>query len=426
MTSCTDPETYLRLACERVLLSPDRQRSQMEGNEVAVIGRALVAGGLLADERVQDVLEEYVAALGIREQSGWWNVRRTGTREARRRLSAQRVVVCNIDFDDADERITLERMVFADDATHLDLSGTGPSHHGRSAGVSSQFVAGRSSGPSGLGHRQPLTICDDRGTTATASPGHSSSSNRHWEAHFTTSVPLSTATEWIEIDGVRLQLPEKQPPPPVRVEAVDQVEPVRAMLYGEILGARHRHGRGGSLEVAVQALVATGALTADDPLLAEVERVAAAYAGGTAAPNLPLPWAALLRRPARSVGPLGSLPIGAVVEELEGYSIRFDSLESEEDSFSIALAVSPGLPLLVLFPGLRVERSPIDWWAEDDRDNVYLLVPGGAGGSGEVAEGTIHSTSSLDPEAKELRLLPTGTRERAVVTIPLDGLGVRS
>jgi hypothetical protein len=50
-------------------------------------------------------------------------------------------------------------------------------------------------------------------------------------------------------------------------------------------------------------------------------------------------------------------------------------------------------------------------------------MSGGGSGSGEVAEGTIDSLTPLDPKATELRLLPTGSQERAVVAIQLAGLG---
>jgi hypothetical protein len=102
--------------------------------------------------------------------------------------------------------------------------------------------------------------------------------------------------------------------------------------------------------------------------------VTAAFVSGSATRNLPQPWVALMRRWSRSDGLMGVLALGAVVESLEGCSIRFDSLTSDETSFSVAVAVSPGLPLMMHFPGLQLERSPIDWWAEDDRKNVYLLI----------------------------------------------------
>ncbi len=425
MARPTDPETYLRLACERLLLSQDLRSGARQGGEVPAVGRALIAGGLLDEERVRAVLEEYALAFGLREYGGWWHLHRMqqGAAEGQR-LSAQRVVIGTFDLSDADERATLERVVFGDDRTELDLSGVTSSRQDRSAmAFRRNAMLRRTMGPAGLAHGRVLTVGDDRGTTTQAFAGHSGRSGRVWDAHFTTDAPLSPATAWIEIDGVRLELPEPHPIPEVRMETVEPLDPVKAMLYGEILGSENMHGGEASVDVAIETLITTGARQQDDPLLKEVERVGAAFVGGGTTTNLPAPWAALLRRRPRSDGPVGVLPIGAAVESLEGFSIRFDSLSSEETSFSVAVVVSPGLPLMLHFPGFRLERSPIDWWAEDDRSNVYLLIAGSRGSSGDIAEGSLDSISPLDPKATELRLLPTGKSERAVVTIPLANLG---
>ncbi len=50
----------------------------------------------------------------------------------------------------------------------------------------------------------------------------------------------------------------------------------------------------------------------------------------------------------------------------------------------------------------------------------------GAGGGPDLAEGQVTSLAPLDPKATELRLLPTGTHSRAVVTVPLVAFGERT
>jgi len=189
------------------------------------------------------------------------------------------------------------------------------------------------------------------------------------------------------------------------------------------LGTGHRHGGQGMVEVAVEALLATAALKEDDALVIEIRRIASAFQSGSAVPNLPEPWASLMRRFSKTDGPRGSVPIGAAINSVDGYSIRFDSLTSDETSFSVSVAVSPGFPLIMRFPGFDLERSPLDWWAEDELGNIYLGVNGGGGGSGEMAESSVESLSPLDPKATELRLLPTGSTERGVVTVSLASLG---
>ena len=272
-------------------------------------------------------------------------------------------------------------------------------------------------------HPQTLALVDDQGTTATAHVGQSTWGGGSWEATYTSDVPLSPDTRWIEVDGSRLELPERQPAPEVHLEDIEPMDPLRAVLYREILSTDRRQGGADTVEIASRALVATGALGEDDAMLAELRRIADAVDNVTPVPGLPEPWTSLLARFSKGDGRSGALPIGAVIDDLEGFSIRLDALFSEPASFSISLAMSPGTPLLRHFPGMGVEPSPITWWAEDDRMNVYVAFSDRGGGGGNLAEGQVTSLAPLDPKATELRLLPTGTRTRAVVTVPLDWSG---
>jgi len=425
MVTSTDPETYLRVACERLLLAQGRGNGMPEGAAAAVIGRALIGAGALEREKAQTVLEEYALAMGLRLHGGRMRMRHMTPEDVEgRRLTSRRVVMCSFTFEEADEHRTLDRVLFADDATHLDLSGVERAGQSRrSTGQLRHMRMMRGMGPGMHRQGQTLAVADDRGTTATAQPHGSSSSDRSWQASFVTDVPLSSDTRWIEIDGHRFELPESVSPPEAHVEPVEEIHPLRAMFYKEILGTEQRHGGDDPVEISIEALVATGVLTKDDPMVTEIRKIAGAITGGVSVPNLPEPWASLTRRFSKSDGPTGKLAIGAAVNSVEGYSVRFDSLVSEPTSFSISLAVSPGAPLLRHFPGFELERSPIDWWAEDDRMNVYVAFTGGGGGSPELAEGEVHSLAPLDPKATELRLLPTGAHERGVVTISLAGLG---
>ena len=61
----TDPETYLRLAFERTLLSQGPGNPMLEGFEGAVISRALTAAGTLEQETAQKVLDEYELARAL-------------------------------------------------------------------------------------------------------------------------------------------------------------------------------------------------------------------------------------------------------------------------------------------------------------------------------------------------------------------------
>jgi hypothetical protein len=72
------------------------------------------------------------------------------------------------------------------------------------------------------------------------------------------------------------------------------------------------------------------------------------------------------------------------------------------------------------------EPAPIQWWAEDDRQNIYLGAQENYGSSGDLAQGNIGFSGPLDPKARRLSLLPTGRNERGVVTISLDSLTGRT
>ncbi len=202
-------------------------------------------------------------------------------------------------------------------------------------------------------------------------------------------------------------------------------EPVKAMLYRELMGSFGRPGRD-MLGSALAALEATGSLSADDSLVTEVEQVAEAIANRRAVGALPEPWASLFRRFGKHDGPTGTLAIGAAVSSEDGWSVRFDYLASEEPQFAVFVAASPGRVLLTMpFDALSTATNGLEWRAEDDRGNSYLAIAGSHGGTDNVADGELAFLSPLDPKARQLRLLAAGQRQRAVVTISLEGLGTR-
>jgi hypothetical protein len=415
MAPVADPETYLRRSCERSLLGETHRGGPMEWADIAVVGRAFIAAGLLKEADVRSVLDEYALALSLRDGFHAMSVTPAANRS---RLSSQRVVLCHLELADDDQGMTVDRIIFADDATHLEMSGADDSHL---RGAPMWLAANRGlmrMGPRGRGRaaRLVLIVADDQGNSASASSAGGSSSGNRWRSRFTTDVALAASTAWIDLNGTRFELPGSPPPAEVRIEALEAVDALRSMLEKELLPGRHDEAR---LDTAVDALVATGALRRDDPIVVELERVAEALATGRVTPGLPPPWDALLHRVSKDDGPVGEMAIGAAIDSLDGYAIRFDALRSDAYSFAIDLAVSPSDALLWGFPRFGLEGRPITWWAMDDRDNVYLATTGNGSGSGDVAEGEINSLSPLDPTATVLRLLPTGPDHRAVVTVPL-------
>jgi hypothetical protein len=420
----SEPETYLRLACERTLLAEDSGRGIRDGFEGAVIRRVLSAAGALPTEVGLHVLEEYRLAMALRggHMGHMFMHGRSKEETPRQRLSARRIVVGQHDFERGKDRWTLERLLFADDGCHLKLSGTDLA--GARGGGGHHMAMGRP-GPQRPNQPNPqtITLSDDQGTTVTAQLGSSGWGGGTWQADYTSGQTLSADTRWIELDGTRLELPQRQPVPVMDLEPIEQLEPLRAALYAEILSTDRRHGGADTVEIACQALIATAVCRDDDAMLAELRRIADAVNTASSTPGLPEPWASLVERFETNDGPTGILPIGAAIDDLDGFSIRVDALISEPTSFSLAIAISPGAPLLRHFPGgIDVEASPITWWAEDDRGNVYVAFADRGGGSNVVAEGQVTSLASLDPRATELRIFPTGSIVRGVLRVPLAGL----
>ena len=74
---------------------------------------------------------------------------------------------------------------------------------------------------------------------------------------------------------------------------------------------------------------------------------------------------------------------------------------------------------------MLVKASPLTWWAEDDRNNAYVAFEDRSHGNGTLAEGQVTSLAPLDPKATVLRLLPTGSRWRGVIIVPLAALAGR-
>jgi hypothetical protein len=419
VSKTVDAETYLRLACERELLSGESQGSL---GGLFVVGRALIAAGSLEEDMVRDVLGDYGFAASLRGSHHMWHMGLQRHSDEAVPLAVRRVVSCDLEFENGGEEATLTRIVFQAEGTKLSLVGIGtrtparrlPLHAGMRAAFMRQHMV--------MGQRGPMTVRDDRGTTATASPNGRGSSGGEWHQDFETDIAMSPETAWIEIDGVRLDLPPPSAAAAVHREPVEPVDPVQRMLFAEVLAGTDMHRGGGGVDAAIEALCATGALEKTAPLLSDVRVLATSFENGRRAGALPPPWDAVFRRIGRHDGPTFKLPIVASVEGLDEFTLLLESLESGDEFFSVEIVMSPAWPLFDRFPHQSgLDAPPIEWWADDDRDNVYVLSASSHGGSHEYAEGQLYSMAPIDPKAKVLRLLPTVSSERAVVTVPLTG-----
>ena len=331
--------------------------------------------------------------------------------------------------------LLFHRLFLTEDVVVLELSSTAA----HLAGAKARRRRIRVFRPIGLMGDQfqlpPIAVADDRGTTTPASATSPQSLDPGWRAQFVTDRPLALSTAWLEIDGERVELPSRSELPEVRSEAVPPPpDPLKATLYrdatttrGDLL--RSRDGRPVQYTASVKSLSVTGYLSATDPMLAEVEGVSDAIAGRKTTGGLPDPWASLLGRSNEGDGPVGFLPIGvAVVNSADGWSVRFDTLTSEQRGFEVAVTVSPGMALLTEHPwASRLEQLclrpvAIEWSGADDLGNWYLGVGDRFGPVESVSNGRVSFVSPLDPRARRLSLIATGERERAVVSVSLAGL----
>ena len=218
----SDPETYLRLAFERTLLSRGPGHPMLEGFEGAVISRALTAAGTLDQETAQRVLDEYDLARALRQpQRGRMLMhRRSMAQGQRQRFSAERV---------ASAIGTSSTARSSGRSNGCSLVTTPPTSTSRAPDPPG--AEGKSKTPHGDGarparegmaqhpHPQTLALADDQGTTATAHVGSVLLGRRvlGGDVHERRAT-FGPDTQWIELDGSRLELPERQPAPEVHVE----------------------------------------------------------------------------------------------------------------------------------------------------------------------------------------------------------------
>jgi hypothetical protein len=421
MGSHVHPETYLRLACEDLVRS---DLTPARAAQATAIARVLVAAGSIEPATVGSVFEEYNIASQVRVLGGaTWFSHQQKPSPRRVHLSApQRVAVGPLAVGEEADGLVLLEALFDEEGTHLEFSGNTSGNLG-AAMAQAGLGPGR---PTAAPSREP-DIVDDQGGVATAKSRRERNWGTGWEGKYVTDKPLSASTAWLEIDGRRVVLPPPAAPPEVRIEVLPGPgRSLEAALRRELMRSVFYHWQNGSLEAAAAALVATGVVTEDDAVLHETARIAGAIRGQQPADDLPEPWASLLKRIGKQDGPVGTVPIGAALNSVEGWSVRFGSLWSESSSFAVSVALSPRLASLHFQIGALDASTPaLEWWAEDDSGNNYLGSSSDIVGSHELAEGKLNFRSPLDPKANQLSLLPTGTRERGIVTISLDGLSAR-
>lgn len=371
-----------------------------------------MAVGAVSAEVADRILPEYLpVGRAYRPRPGPWR-----PIPAPQPITAPRVVACEQNVTQPWGRLHVNYVSLGDRSTSV---------------VATAVEAAPTGEPMTAGER--VMLSDDAGHRAVACL-NGSSTNGAWEGRLSTEVPLSPDTRWIEIDGVRLDLPDTgKEPPSVRVEQLAEADPGERYLWQRLAVS----GRGPSyyrpprsLNAVAAALVAAGALDPASLVVNQVQAVADALRQGVGAAywNLPQPWASLIARLGTRDGRRGSVAVGVVTPPVDGVVIGVEGVVLSDThspvqsgparGFEVYVTTSPG----VWFGPLasRLDQPQIGWWAKDNRDNYYL----GSQGNWRISqddgqsEGRVNYQPALDPLATELCLMLTGLTEQAVITLP--------
>lgn len=417
-----DAELYLRIAGEEMILGaspPGRRPWEMPLVEEA---EALLAVGAISSARARAVIEDYLLAEAVRSDEGGRHhhmraMARSspGPRRAAVALKPRRVVPCDATIEDANGTLVVRHAILSEDETSLAVlwrASRTQAHRARRW----RPMPGPSAGPP-----QP-TLTDDRGSTA--STGFSGGgSPEEWEGQLSADQPLAIDTAWIEIDGTRVALSAGAVPCEVRTEPVPEQRAAARYLWRCVATADF-HGPP-DIERAVDALLAAGALTPDDPELEDIRAVRDAMPHHGAPPSvrgggrpLPEPWGSVVRRLGRQDGPEGMLALAALPPEFDGFSVAVHWLESRPEGFAIEAEIAPGLDGFGPFRGFASRR--LAWWAGDEHGNHHLGQINQWSGGPHSSRGTIQFAPPLSPSARRLSIMPSGERSRAVISFPLS------
>ena len=407
-----EAELYLRLAGERALLGSG---AGWWNGGIYAAANALWAVGVVERDLAQQVVDEYMFAVALREEGHAQHfVRRRsfGTHPGYtpRPLSQRRHVPCAARIALGADELYVRYVSLAQDNTRIGVTLRRRSSR-RTAGHAFMHASG---GP------PHIKLNDDRGNTTTA---HFSGggSDTEWEGQFTADQPLAADTAWVEIEGERVELVDRPLDVEVRVEPLEEADDALRHLWHAVASAGRFHRTGDDVAVAIDALVAAGRLDADDPGLKDVRAVAAAIHEGGRPPRrqeLSEPWKSLFAR-RRANGPAGRIAVGAVTPEFDGFSVALMSIDSTSEGFSAEVEQSGGRGGFSPFE-VEVGAGRLVWWAADDRGNRYLGQMGSWSGSNGNAQGQIEFWPALDPEATRLSVMPTTEKSRCVIEFPLS------
>jgi hypothetical protein len=403
-----DAELYLRLTGERLLLDQD-QRHGGFGTPLVYPARALVAAGVIALDDAREVVLDYQEALMLRRE-GWYQP--FSRRAARSRRPAEpfpprRVIACDQRIEQPGGTLEIRYVSLSEQATEL--------------GVTQRFPTSGRHGHMVMGGGPSATLADDRGTSV-GSAFSGGGSESEWVGHLRADEPLAPDTAWIEVDGVRIDLAGEAPPIEVTIEPLPEQDPAWSHLWFYAAAPDRMHDHAGGIELAIEAFLAAGAISDEDPRLDDLRAVLGQHSHGPMPGRrrgrLPQPWGSIASYGSIANGRRGTAVLGAVTPLFDGITVAVSTLTASGEGFSLEVETRPDVSGMAF--EAELESAEIAWWARDDAGNHYLGDAGNWGGSGDHGSGTIAFEAGVSPKATRLDLMPTGPTERAVISIPLE------
>jgi hypothetical protein len=406
-----DAELYLRLIGEGMLTDPGDQRRGRERPMIAEAAAALVAVGVIDARRADGVLDDYHLAATLRNDPQFHRRALMGTALQSaglegKPLRARRVVPCPRIIEQPQRTVYVRYVSLSEEATSVAVS------------LLADPSAPWASRPAGA------TLTDDRGTTV-AAPFNGAGSRDGLHGRLIATPALAPDTRWIELDGTRLELDAQTWRFDASVERLPAQDPAHRYLWQRIAEPDEFSEDG--IEPVIDALVAAGALSAEDPLLDDVRTVLDAWGGrgqrtsGAPAPMhrpVPEPWHSLLSRQDRRDGPTGSIVLGALTLPFDGFSVAVLDLESDAKGFQVDVEVTPAVGKSMPFQW-SMPPPQLAWWAKDDRGNHYLGRRGNWSYQDSAGTGLVVFRPAIDPGATRLELMPSAETMRAVISFAL-------
>jgi hypothetical protein len=161
----------------------------------------------------------------------------------------------------------------------------------------------------------------------------------------------------------------------------------------------------------------SGALDSASTLPDQLARLCAALCEQRPADGLPPAWSGMLDVARRTDGPELNFDIAVALPLIADTRVQIDSLMSEPDSWHLHLRATPAWWLYSEDDGQQ--RSVLSVHAEDKFGGMYLGTFGDSSGHGDHDEVTLQFLPRLDPLARTVRLIFSGTSEQVTVDLRL-------